>query len=367
MNRLLFSWLDIDIAVREKGAQGAWPTWLHRATAYQHELALIVAPNTPGPEIESLLAAWFGERYRAEKGIYLDGPQSPPRVVPVQLEVDQGTLFGKPSDAPLVPMFRRVAFLSEGGRRPTLPEPFPLPTPPVIAFYSFKGGVGRTTQLLAFANALIDARPDSRLLIIDADLEAPGITTLVERDRPVRDCLSFVDFLALAHSDVTEARTEALNVASYQTRRQLLPAFSGSPITSEHYFLPAFRDTIQALDLDLRPEHLVESGKNPWIMGDLISGLGRRLEVTAVLIDLRAGLSELASPFLFDPRFRRIVVSTPSRQSVDGTLVVLKQLAKFIPPDDRPDLSDPSIVLTFLTPEMVDSKYFEDLREQLLA
>lgn len=44
--------------------------------------------------------------------------------------------------------------------------------PPIVTFYSYKGGMGRTTTLMGFALWL--ASKDKRVAIIDCDLEAPG-------------------------------------------------------------------------------------------------------------------------------------------------------------------------------------------------
>ena len=44
--------------------------------------------------------------------------------------------------------------------------------PPIITFYSYKGGMGRTTTMFSYALHL--AKEDKRVLIIDCDLEAPG-------------------------------------------------------------------------------------------------------------------------------------------------------------------------------------------------
>jgi cellulose biosynthesis protein BcsQ len=52
----------------------------------------------------------------------------------------------------------------------------PKPPATFITFYSFKGGVGRSLCLLNVACLL--ARSGVRVLMIDFDLEAPGITTL---------------------------------------------------------------------------------------------------------------------------------------------------------------------------------------------
>lgn len=49
----------------------------------------------------------------------------------------------------------------------------PAGWPPVVAFYSFKGGVGRSTS--AALAALTLAREGKRVVVLDLDLEAPGI------------------------------------------------------------------------------------------------------------------------------------------------------------------------------------------------
>jgi hypothetical protein len=48
--------------------------------------------------------------------------------------------------------------------------------PPIVVFYSFKGGVGRTTALASFA--IQRARAGERVVVIDGDLDAPGIGPL---------------------------------------------------------------------------------------------------------------------------------------------------------------------------------------------
>lgn len=63
----------------------------------------------------------------------------------------------------------------------------------VTTFYSFKGGVGRT---MALANvAVVLAQMGRRVLIVDFDLEAPGIDTL-PLPKPVSDPAGVVDFIS---------------------------------------------------------------------------------------------------------------------------------------------------------------------------
>lgn len=74
--------------------------------------------------------------------------------------------------------------------------PWPLRTgqPAVVAFYSFKGGVGRTTALVSCAWQLAEA--GFRVAVVDLDLEAPSLGGLMAEgaERGVLDYL--VDHLA---------------------------------------------------------------------------------------------------------------------------------------------------------------------------
>ncbi len=46
--------------------------------------------------------------------------------------------------------------------------------PTIISFYSFRGGVGRSMAMLNVGVLL--ARAGRRVLLVDLDLEAPGLT-----------------------------------------------------------------------------------------------------------------------------------------------------------------------------------------------
>ena len=65
-------------------------------------------------------------------------------------------------------------------------------TPAIVSFYSFKGGVGRTTAVAAIA--LLLAQAGKRTLVFDLDLEAPGVgNLLLENITPPED--GIVDYL----------------------------------------------------------------------------------------------------------------------------------------------------------------------------
>ncbi len=63
----------------------------------------------------------------------------------------------------------------------------------VVTFYSFKGGVGRTMALVNVAFQL--AKQGRRVLVVDLDLEAPGLTTFDALKPPTSANRGFVDFV----------------------------------------------------------------------------------------------------------------------------------------------------------------------------
>jgi CO dehydrogenase nickel-insertion accessory protein CooC1 len=62
----------------------------------------------------------------------------------------------------------------------------------VVTFYSFKGGVGRTMALVNVAYELVQT--GRRVLMVDMDLEAPGLDTfnLPQAKKPVPGVVDFV-------------------------------------------------------------------------------------------------------------------------------------------------------------------------------
>jgi MinD-like ATPase involved in chromosome partitioning or flagellar assembly len=366
MTRLLYSWLDVDFVVQKALIAEEWPNWLVAASAYHDGLALRVRSGTPIQAVDGILGSWFGARYQPKTGLLLEGLPDTPRVFPVQIE--EASADEKLSRVLAVqPTFRRLVLFPKEPKVTDWPREFAAGSPAVVAFYSFKGGVGRTTHLLAYVLALASRAKPLRTLVIDADLEAPGLTSLLHAERAFGPAeFSFVDLLALVQSDPEAGFQTALGVATNALKKQTISVNTPASY-SEHYILPAFRDPSQSLSLDIRPEHIIATPKSYWKLGEMFAALGQQLGVDAVIVDLRAGISELASPALFDPRIRRLVVTTPSRQSVDGTMLILDQLAKLAPPTDRADLYDPAIIVSFVTPELDKSDGISELDNSLLA
>jgi len=81
----------------------------------------------------------------------------------------------------------------------------------LMTFYSFKGGVGRPVALVNVATAL--AQASRKVLIVDFDLEAPGLQTFDEL-KPKKPCKGVVEFVS---DYIVTGRTPEVRDYVYET------------------------------------------------------------------------------------------------------------------------------------------------------
>jgi MinD-like ATPase involved in chromosome partitioning or flagellar assembly/Fe-S cluster biosynthesis and repair protein YggX len=272
-----------------------------------------------------------------------------------------------PTSEPL-PLFKSSLFHTSGALNIPIP---PLPVP-VIAFHSYKGGVGRTLSLFSLARELTLNTIKHKTLIIDADIEAPGLTLMAE-GFPAERRISYLDILAIIHdSEKNMLFNEIMsNIVKYMVTSTIkIPAID---ITEEHYFLPAYRINYQLLDNFVHPEYIVSMPERIFIISEFLSELGKQLKVDAVIVDLRAGLSELSAPILFDPRVRRVFVTSTSQQSTEGTKLILNEIFKspfsqkllFQKMPEQQEIVPPTILLT-MVPHRFDEEKLRAIKQNLI-
>ncbi|NEP85751.1 MAG: AAA family ATPase [Okeania sp. SIO2C2] len=319
----LYTWVDVeDVLLRIKSDE--LPKWLVFARCYWDELSIGICVGKKA-EAKEWLEEIFEPRFRAGKTeemtdcfIILESIKGEERTLPIWFEeTDEQAPTPK-----LIPSLSRpgVIWFEPQDRDIQPPEIFPSNIPPIVAFHSFKGGVGRTTHVLALAQALIQEKTTKKrkVLVVDGDLEAPGISWMLEGRLP-NPPISFADFLALAHGDSAPTAEEAIKLVSDRLKSALIDGI---------YFLPAFRSTRKFTTLEVKPEHLIKGAKNPFLLTEILANLGKALGVDIVIIDLRSGLSELATGLILDPRVYRVFVTTLSEQSVAGTKQLLELIAE---------------------------------------
>ncbi len=220
------------------------------------------------------------------------------------------------------PLFKDFTYVKgEAGAEKSQLDPLEIP---VVAFHSYKGGVGRTLTLIAIVREIINFYGrGKKVLIVDGDMEAPGLTWLGRKDNHY--AISYLDVLATIGAKGNQK--DIIEDISQLVKRSSL-VFQGDQMELEQYFLPTYREEGQMLDIYSNPERIMMGESNKYIISDALAQIGNCLGAAAVLVDLRAGFSEYSSPFLFDPRVDKFLVSSTSLQSVSGTNLILRELKK---------------------------------------
>ncbi|MGK3969217.1 AAA family ATPase [Sorangium sp. So ce118] len=197
-------------------------------------------------------------------------------------------------------------------------------TPPIVSFFSFKGGVGRTTALVAFATQM--ARANRSVCVIDLDLEAPGVGALFPSGT-VRPPYGLVDYL-LEYPLYKQRQGASLSLEDYfYTCDDPAIIGTGVPIT----VVPA--GTIDELYLEklarLDYERLlspVADEEAPLAM--LLRQLRSDRRPAYVLIDSRAGLHDIGGLALNGIAHLDVLFGLDSEQSWDGLGVVVDHLGR---------------------------------------
>ncbi|WP_029007185.1 KGGVGR-motif variant AAA ATPase [Azospirillum halopraeferens] len=239
--------------------------------------------------------------------IMLDGPAHSARLV-IEFEVDDG-----PDRWPRVNLGAVESTLDFAER----PEPPATNRPvPVLVCHSIKGGTGRTMTAVATAMAWT-ARARRPILLVDADLEAPGISYMYRNHRREIE-VSLEDVVAVAHADSPETRGDTVAWAAGKLAGQQI---------GDLKILPLRRDLDELASSSIRAEHLA-SPQHPHAFVDLLSSIADRCGCAGVVVDARAGLVPLAAQLILDPDVFRIFVTTLSGQSLEATAALVRFVAR---------------------------------------
>ncbi|HYO64935.1 MAG TPA: hypothetical protein VEU33_02530 [Archangium sp.] len=189
-----------------------------------------------------------------------------------------------------------------------------------VAFYSVRGGVGRSTNLTLSALEL--ARRGHRVAVVDFDLESPGLDVLLARDKgqPLeRVQHGVVDFL--------DARAQGQPLGIEEI---VIPLDLPGEYTGRIFLVPAGRCDdayLSALDrLDLKQMYERSGLLNP--VRQLRVELEETLDPDVVLIDSRTGYSDAALVTLFDLADAAVIVMVPDLQNVERLAPVLQRLVR---------------------------------------
>ena len=157
--------------------------------------------------------------------------------------------------------------------------------PEIVLFYSFKGGAGRSTALAATALQL--AAAGDRVAVVDADLDAPGVGSLLAGRDGVVASSGVVDYL-LERRIADDGN--ALDVGDYHHRHVSDSAASGGDIFvfSAGTFDDHYIEKLARIGYSAPPD----GADHPFV--SLLKQIRRDIEPDWILIDGQAGLGEVS-------------------------------------------------------------------------
>lgn len=230
------------------------------------------------------------------------------------------------------------------------PWPAEPGAPTVVAFYSFKGGVGRTTTLASCA--IQAARRGERVAVIDLDLEAPGVGSLfgVNADLGVIDVL--VEHLATGAVDVGTVRRGAVGLP--ESLGDLIDVFPAGRLDGRYLEKLSRLDFSGAASDAGAPQIPVREA--------LLAMLQRVRETIApkwIFLDARAGLHDLAGLSLHGLAHLDVLFSRANAQGLAGLDVVLGALSR-----RQRDAASRMVLVHAMAPVSVDEAKAERARMQ---
>lgn len=187
----------------------------------------------------------------------------------------------------------------------------------VITFYSFKGGVGRS---LALANIAVElAQTGRRVLIVDFDLEAPGLHTFqaLEPLDPPQGIVDFVTQYRQDHTapDAADYTYEALGIGRNGGRLWVMPAGRMDA---------AYSSRLAALDW----QQLYQEEDGFLLFEDLKAQWQRLFSPDYVLIDSRTGYTDVQGICTRQLPNAVVLLFFPNRQNLDGLQRVVSTVEK---------------------------------------
>lgn len=210
----------------------------------------------------------------------------------------------------------------------------------VITFYSFKGGMGRTTALAAVALTLI--RQGKNVMMIDIDLEAPGLATLFFDeeliDRGVLDYL--IEHEIDDRVPITNYILDVTNPALLEENEGHLFLMPAGKV-DENYLQKLARIDFQ----DNRPGYLREA------LTILLTDIKEHYDVDYILMDARAGFHDMGGIAVAQLPHGAVLFGNDSRQSWDGLTQVLRTIAE----GHRVDF--PVMIVDTMCPKAVSESY----------
>lgn len=223
---------------------------------------------------------------------------------------------------------------------------------PRIVFFSIKGGVGRSTALAATAWSL--AQAGKRVLVLDLDLESPGLSLalLPSERQPMYGITDWLVEDLVDNAGTIFDSMVATSALSHDGEIYVVPAHGSSP-----------GEYISKLGRVWMPKLLPDGSRESWSvrLNRLLLALEERIQPDVILIDSRSGIDEIASACITDMGANLILLfSLEGGQTWNGYRLLFEQWQRALVAEK---IRERLKVVGAIVPELDRQNYVEGLRE----
>ena len=187
--------------------------------------------------------------------------------------------------------------------------------PRTVTFYSFKGGVGRTTALTHVASIL--AMRGRKVVAVDLDLEAPGLSTAF--NLKLQPKYGIVDYF-YERSYLPEGVKPNILITDIFSEVKI------SNATGRVFVVPAgylSLDYVSKVD-DIHATTVIDGDKNLWSI--FKQEIQEQLKPDIILIDSRTGINQWGALSLIQAADEAIIFLFPNEQNKQGIELLLESL-----------------------------------------
>lgn len=199
---------------------------------------------------------------------------------------------------------------------------------PIVCFYSFKGGLGRTTAMVTSGIAL--ARMGYKVAMLDFDLEAPGLSTLFSNDmEQALETRGIVDFLVDVSSVNNNMDNIRLSDYYFTVNKQDIIGTNGG----ELLIFPAIYEKNETENggyiSKLSKINLLFQNQQPFLPDLLLDKIQSELSPDIILIDTRTGINEIGGLFLSRYADMSFLFFFRNKQNMFGLKSILNEFSEF--------------------------------------
>lgn len=268
----------------------------------------------------------------------------------------------------------RVSVIERGTMGADWLNPSQPPSGRRVTLYGFKGGVGRSTATFALAQNL--AQRGLVVLVVDLDLESPGVSTMLAPsldDLPEHGILDHLVEHAMGNAARLDLVAQSSAVGQLAANGEVwFSAAAGRPAPNASYL-----DKLSRAYLDLPPSAALDRGPLPFgaRLEAAISAceeqvLAKSRQPDVVLLDSRSGIHDIAAVAITQLSTLSFLFATDNPQTWQGYSELFERWRTRLVPEERSALRDRLQMVAALVPQQDRDGYlarFADRAQECFA